>query len=211
MQVPLWRWSHLSSLDLFDCGFPMCGRPVLKRCVETGIGQPCEDDLPNPDCSCRDDPALLRLLMRSPLDRLRHTLSFEIVALVIIIPLGSAVFHLPSGDVGVVGIVSATLATLWNYAYNVAFDVALQRLCGTTLKSLGLRVLHALLFELGLLVVLIPFIAWYLAVPLVEAFLMDAALTVFYVVYGFSFNWAYDRLFPLAEWDLPPNESKTPN
>ncbi|MDK3072507.1 PACE efflux transporter [Sedimentitalea sp. JM2-8] len=138
--------------------------------------------------------------MRSPLDRLRHALAFEIVALILITPLGAMAFHLPMHEIGLVGLVSATLATLWNLLYNFLFDLVLKRRTGTTLKTGGMRVIHAVLFETGLLIVLMPFIAWYLGVSLWQAFVMDVSFALFYVVYAFGFNWAYDRLFPLPEW-----------
>ena len=138
--------------------------------------------------------------MRSPLDRLRHALSFEIVALLLITPLGALAFHMPMHDIGIVGVVSATLATLWNLAYNYLFDLWLVRTRGSTRKTGPMRIAHALLFEAGLLVVLMPFIAWYLGVSLVQAFVMDVSFAAFYVVYAFCFNWAYDLLFPLPDW-----------
>ena len=138
--------------------------------------------------------------MRSPIDRVRHALSFESVGLALIIPLGSFVFHIPMHDIGVLSLVSATLATLWNFVYNYLFDVTMQRRLGTTEKTGVLRVWHAVLFEAGLLVVLIPFIAWYLAVSLWQAFVMDLSFALFYLVYAFVFNLAYDKLFPLPEW-----------
>ncbi len=61
--------------------------------------------------------------MRSPLDRLRQALSFEIIALVLAVPLGTVAFGVPMHDVGVVSVVSATIATLWNVVYNFVFDV----------------------------------------------------------------------------------------
>jgi uncharacterized membrane protein len=138
--------------------------------------------------------------MRSPLDRLRHALSFEILALVLVVPLAALLMGVHMQDMGVVGVVSATLATLWNMVYNWLFDHALRRLTGTTLKRPRTRVLHAILFEAGLLLVLMPFIAWYLQISLLAAFLLDAGLAGFYLAYAFGFNWAYDRLFPLPEW-----------
>jgi len=138
--------------------------------------------------------------MRSPLDRLRHALSFEILGLLLVVPLGAWVFHLPIQDIGAVGVVCATLATLWNYVYNYIFDAGLKRFSGTTLKSPALRVLHAVLFEGGLLLVLMPFIAWYLGVSLWQALVMDVSFALFYLVYALIFNWGYDRLFPLPEW-----------
>ncbi|WP_417257831.1 PACE efflux transporter [Celeribacter sp.] len=141
--------------------------------------------------------------MRSPLDRLRHAIFFEILALVLVVPIGAVVFGLPIHDFGVVGVVSATLAMLWNGIYNYVFDLVLRHLTGTTLKAGRARILHAVLFELGLLIVLIPFIAWYLAIPLWQAFLMDVSLAGFYIVYALGYNWAYDKIFPLPEWSQP--------
>ncbi|WP_010138787.1 PACE efflux transporter [Oceanicola sp. S124] len=140
--------------------------------------------------------------MRSSLDRLRHALSFEILALLLMVPLGALAFHHPVQDIGVVGVVGATLATLWNMAYNYGFDRVLQRRTGSTRKSARVRVLHAVLFELGLLLVLMPFIAWYLGVSLWQALVMDLSFAGFYLVYALGFNWAYDRLFPLPEWQV---------
>lgn len=147
--------------------------------------------------------------MRTTADRIRHAISFEVIGLLLITPLGAWVFGLPMAEMGVVGVGGATIATAWNYVYNIGFDLALRRLTGRTVKSLGARVVHALLFEAGLLTVLMPFIAWYLDVGLLEAFLMDVSLALFYVVYAFLFNWAYDRLFPLPEWERPSTAAAT--
>lgn len=138
--------------------------------------------------------------MRSLQDRIRHALSFEIIGLMLVIPLGALLFGMPMEDIGIVGLVSATLATVWNYIYNLGFDHAMQRLKGTTLKTPAIRVAHAVLFELGLLIVLMPFIAWYLNISLAHALVMDISFALFYVVYAFVFNWSYDRIFPLPEW-----------
>ncbi|WP_416408673.1 PACE efflux transporter [Agrobacterium rosae] len=138
--------------------------------------------------------------MRTIADRIRHALSFEVIGLILIIPLGAFVFDMPSEDIGVVGVVSATVATAWNYLYNLGFDHVMQRVRRTTQKTTAIRVLHAVLFELGLLIALMPFIAWYLNVSLTHALIMDVSFALFYVVYAFVFNWCYDRLFPLPEW-----------
>ncbi|OKH88978.1 PACE efflux transporter [Thalassospira sp. TSL5-1] len=135
--------------------------------------------------------------MRTTLDRIRHALSFEIIGLLIVIPLGGWVFDFGMAEVGVVALVSATIATLWNYLFNLVFDHILRRLKGDTVKSLALRVFHAITFEAGLLTVLMPFIAWYLDVSLWHAFTMDISFSAFYLVYAFVFNWAYDVIFPV--------------
>ncbi|EHL95318.1 bacterial Transmembrane Pair family protein [Acetobacteraceae bacterium AT-5844] len=135
--------------------------------------------------------------MRTTRDRIRHAISFEIIGLAIIIPFGTWLFGVQMSQMGVIGIGSATAATVWNYIYNLGFDHAMQRMVGHTRKSLPLRVAHAILFEAGLLVILLPPIAWYLGIGLMQAFVMDIAIAIFYVIYAFVFNLLYDRIFPI--------------
>ncbi len=143
--------------------------------------------------------------MRRTRDRIRHALSFEVIALALAAPLGAFVFDMPFKDMGVVTLVSATIATGWNYVYNLMFDHATLRITGTVRKSVALRVLHAALFETGLLIVLLPFIAWHLGVTLWRAFLIDVGFASFYLVYAFIFNWVHDLVFPVP--DSPENSS----
>lgn len=135
--------------------------------------------------------------MRSVRDRIRHALMFEAIGLAIVIPAGAYLFGLPAGHMGVIGVGSATVATIWNFFFNLGFDHAMQRMVGHTHKGFGTRILHVALFEGGLLMILLPPIAWYLGITLMQAFVMDIAIVVFYVVYAFSFNLAYDRVFPI--------------
>lgn len=136
--------------------------------------------------------------MRSTSDRIRHAISFEVIGLALVMPLGAWAFGLSLHDSGAIGIAGATLATVWNYFYNLGFDHLLLRLRGGVAKTLMIRVLHAVGFELGLLMALMPMIALWLGISLWEAFLMDMSFAGFYLVYAFVFNWAYDRIFPVA-------------
>jgi uncharacterized membrane protein len=140
--------------------------------------------------------------MRTIRDRVRHALLFEAVALAIFIPGSAVLFGQPIEDMGVIGIASATIATLWNFVYNMGFDRAMLRLRGSVAKTMAIRVAHTFLFEAGLVAMLIPMIAWYLGIGLWAAFLMDLAIVTFYLVYGFLFNLAYDRLFPVPAMRL---------
>jgi uncharacterized membrane protein len=60
--------------------------------------------------------------MRTARDRIRHAISFEIIGLALITPPGAWAFHMPMHDIGALGIVGATIATLWKYIYNFGFD-----------------------------------------------------------------------------------------
>ena len=137
--------------------------------------------------------------MRTTLDRIRHAILFELVGLVLMIGGGSILTGFDPHSLGVIGVVASLIATVWNYVYNLGFDRAMLRLRGSVLKTHPLRALHALLFEGGLLVLLLPFVAWMLGVSLWQAFLFDLAIAVFYIVYGYAYNWVYDRVFPMPE------------
>lgn len=138
-------------------------------------------------------------VLRSTADRIRHALLFEGIGLVLLVAGAWAITGYGLGALGVIGVVSSIVATLWNYVYNLGFDHAMLRLRGDVAKTHAIRALHAVLFEVGLLILLLPFVAWMLQVSLWQAFLFDAAVAVFYVAYGYAFNWAYDRAFPLVQ------------
>ncbi|WP_111732437.1 PACE efflux transporter [Roseovarius amoyensis] len=137
--------------------------------------------------------------MRGFADRIRHAVCFEVIGLILVTPLGAWLFDKPMFDIGVLALACATIATVWNYIYNLGFDLVMRRVLGHTRKSPLLRVFHAVLFEGGLLVVLMPLIAWYLGVTLWQAFMMDLSFAAFYLIYAFIYNWAYDVIFPIPE------------
>ncbi|KFB08434.1 PACE efflux transporter [Nitratireductor basaltis] len=137
--------------------------------------------------------------MRRPADRVRHAVSFEVIGLSIITPLAAWVFDKPMSDIGVIAIVGATIATVWNYLYNLGFDHLMVWLRGSVHKTVGIRVVHAIIFETGLLLILLPFIAWQLEIGLWEALVMDISFALFYLVYTFVFNWLYDIVFPIDD------------
>ncbi|MEJ5902220.1 PACE efflux transporter [Ochrobactrum teleogrylli] len=136
--------------------------------------------------------------MRSFADRVRHAAMFEIIGLAIFIPCSAIIFDKPVDAMGVIGVISATTATIWNFLFNLGFDRASLRLRGTVHKTMPIRVAHAILFEAGLIVLLIPFIAWYLGISIIAALMMDVVIVLFYLAYAFVFNIAYDWLFPIS-------------
>ena len=135
--------------------------------------------------------------MRTHRDRIRHAIWFEIFGLLLVTPLGALAFAMPLHDIGIISAGSAAVAMLWNYVFNDGFDRVLLRTSGSTDKTILHRVLHAILFELGLMLMLMPLIAWYLGVSLWQALVMDVAFALFYMGYAFVYNLAYDRVFPI--------------
>lgn len=135
--------------------------------------------------------------MRSFSDRIRQSVLFEVIALAIVTPAGAWVYGTSLIDFGIAGAATATIAMVWNYVFNLAFDRAMLRFTGSTGKRLRTRIAHALLFEAGLCCLLVPFVAWYLALSLLDALIIDLSLVGFYLVYAFAFNWLYDIVFPI--------------
>ncbi len=146
--------------------------------------------------------------MRTFADRARHAVAFEIVGLTIFVPGSAFIFGQPIENMGIIGIVSATAATIWNFVFNLLFDHGMRRFVGTVHKTMSIRIIHTGLFELGLVAILIPFIAWYLQIGLVDALILDVGIVIFYLFFGFLFNLAYDWAFPpsrlLTECSMTP-------
>jgi uncharacterized membrane protein len=97
---------------------------------------------------------------------------------------------------GVLSIAASAIAVIWNLVFNTLFErwESRQRTVG---RSVARRVAHAIGFEGGLAALLVPLFAWWLGVSLWEALVMDFGLLVFFLVYTFAFNWAFDRVFGL--------------
>ncbi|GGE36506.1 membrane protein [Marinicauda pacifica] len=146
--------------------------------------------------------------MRSTPDRVRQALSFEAIGLVIVTPLFAWLFDRPLAEIGVLSLVSATIATAWNYVFNLIFDHVLNHWRGTPRKTLRLRILHAIGFEASLVIILLPVFAWWLSLSLLDALVMDSSFALFYMGYTFVFTWAYDSIFPPE--GTPAADTKNP-
>ncbi|MDF1484908.1 PACE efflux transporter [Ramlibacter sp. H39-3-26] len=103
---------------------------------------------------------------------------------------------------GVMAVASSAIAVAWNFAFNHLFErwEARQSVRG---RSVARRVAHAIGFEGGLIVWLVPLFAWWFGVSLWRAFVMDLGLVVFFLGYTFVFNWGFDRMFGLPASALP--------
>lgn len=97
---------------------------------------------------------------------------------------------------GVAAVASSAIALVWNLVYTHLFE-AWEARQATRGRSLGRRVAHAVGFEGGLIVMLVPLFAWWLDISLWQALLLDFGLIVFFLVYTFVFNLAFDRIFGL--------------
>ena len=135
--------------------------------------------------------------MRTLPDRLRHTLLFEAIALGIVATGGAWATGHSMFSIGTLGLIFSALAMVWNLTYNWLFDLWDRAYRGLAPRGPGLRVVHAVLFEAALLVAGLFITAWWLGVSYWEALMLDLGFSAFFLVYAFSFNWAYDLIFPV--------------
>lgn len=90
------------------------------------------------------------------------------------------------------------VAVIWNLIFNWLFEKweARQTVRG---RSIGRRILHAIGFEGGLALMIIPFFALWFGISLWDAFLLEAGVLLFFLVYTYVFAWVFDRIFGLPE------------
>lgn len=101
-----------------------------------------------------------------------------------------------AGHAGVAAVGSSLTAVVWNLIYNTLFE-AWEARQATRGRSVARRIAHAVGFEGGLVVVLVPMFAWWLKLSLWDALILDLGLVVFFMVYTFIFSWLFDRTFGL--------------
>lgn len=132
-------------------------------------------------------------------ERIFQALGFEILAIVLCTPLLAWLMEADWQTMGVVTLANCLIALAWNVLFNRLFD-RLRRRRGIAL-SVPVRITHAMLFEGGLLVLCVPFAAWWLGIGLFAAFMLDVGLLLFFLPYTYLYHWAYDALRePAQRW-----------
>ena len=146
------------------------------------------------------------IAIRSGKDRLRYSCLFEVSLILILAPIGALVLDRHLFDIGMLSIVLSLKAMVFNLIYNWVFDLMDVR-AGTipTQRTIIGRLLHAMGFEIGLVLTSLPIVMWWLGLTLLEAFLMDVVITSFVVVYTFGFTWTYDLFYPVKQCAMVPS------
>ena len=106
---------------------------------------------------------------------------FEAIAIVVCSLGFAALSDRSLGHAGALSVAASAVAVLWNFVFTLVFEAweARQTVRG---RSVARRVAHAAIFEAGLIVMLVPLIAWWLEVSLLRALVMDLGLAAFFLV-----------------------------
>ena len=130
--------------------------------------------------------------------RILQACLYETIAIALVAPLMTWLFDQPPLSALALTVTMSAIALGWNYGFNTVFErwEAQQIVKG---RSLRRRLAHGVGFEVGLAVMLIPVMALWLTITLLEAFLADAGIMLFFFVYTMGFTWAFDRVFGLPQ------------
>lgn len=139
---------------------------------------------------------LPRPAMQGPLRKIVHASLYEAIAVVIVTVAFALFTDHGAGRTSVLAIACSVVALVWNMLFNSLFE-AWERRHPAQGRSVPRRIVHAICFEGGLVVTLVPLIAWWLEMSLWQALIADLGLVVFFLGYTFAFNWAFDHVFGL--------------
>lgn len=117
--------------------------------------------------------------------------------------------HAPMDSL-VASVGASMLAVTWNLIFNAMFE-AWERRQTIKGRSVGRRIAHAIGFEGGLVLSIVPFFAWWLGVSLWQAFVMDLGFILFFLVYTFVFSWCFDKTFGLPASAMPVVNDPVPD
>lgn len=127
-----------------------------------------------------------------------QALLYELLGALFVSPAIAYAFDEGMAYSGALALLLSLCALLWNLLFNSLFEHWEARQVRRS-RSLQRRILHAAGFEGGLALLLVPLMAWWLEISWLQAFLADLGLLLFFFVYAFVFQWAFDLLFGVPE------------
>lgn len=130
--------------------------------------------------------------------RIVQAVLYEAIAITAVGPAMAWLFDAPMASSLALALLLSSVALVWNGVFNSLFErwEARQAVHG---RSFRRRLAHGAGFEGGLVVMLVPLMAWWLDTTLWAALLADLGIVAFFFVYAVAFTWAFDRVFGLPE------------
>lgn len=128
--------------------------------------------------------------------RVLQAVLYEALAVGAVGPALAWLFDQPAATALSLAVFMSAVALAWSYVFNTLFERWESRQAQKG-RSLLRRAAHASGFEGGLVVMLVPVMAWWLDTTLLAAFIADLGVLAFFFVYSFVFTWAFDQVFGL--------------
>ena len=138
--------------------------------------------------------------------RILQAVLYEAIAVAFLGPALSLVFERPLVSTLSLALLMSAVALAWSYVFNSLFErwESRQRVGG---RSPQRRFIHALGFEGGLVILLVPLMAGWLRISWIQALLADIGTLAVFFVYSLAFTWLFDRIFGLPISAAKPCEA----
>ncbi len=95
-------------------------------------------------------------------------------------------------QMGTLAVLLSSIAMLWNIVYNSLFDYFWP--VSRVIRTLKIRVFHALGFEGGFILMGLPVAAFALGISIWQALVLEIGFFLFFLPYTMFYNWLYDSL-----------------
>lgn len=128
--------------------------------------------------------------------RVTYVFFYEIFSFLICAMLLAMLSGISMSHTGPLSILIAVIAVTVNFFYNYAFEMWEKQQISKT-RTVKRRMAHAIGFQLVLITILIPLIAWWMQISLIKAFLLDFSLMILIPCYTFVYNYFFDHIFGL--------------
>ncbi len=139
--------------------------------------------------------------MQGPARKLTQAILYEAIAIAVLSPALALIYDAGLAHTGALSLMLSASALIWNVLYNYVFEYWEARQAHRR-RTLRRRLLHSFGFEGGLVLLLVPLVAWWLSISWWAALVTDLGLFVFFFFYALVFQWAFDRVF-----DVPVSAS----
>nr|WP_231039702.1 PACE efflux transporter [Proteus alimentorum] len=127
--------------------------------------------------------------------KLVYAITFEALAILLSTVLLAVLSQSQSHNSLPVAIAVSVIALIWNYIFNSFFELIESKL-KIKKRTVMVRLIHAISFELGLFFFTIPLYMWWYNVGFIKAISMEITILVFFFIYTYLFTLAFDKLCP---------------
>ena len=124
-------------------------------------------------------------------ERIFHSILFECIALLLLTLAARVMTDEPLLKMAGLALCLSLIAMAWNYVYNLLFDKIYR---GERVKrTLKIRIIHGIFFEIGLTLIHFPIIMWWLKLDFLTVLILDIGIVIFFLIYAIIYNWIYDH------------------
>ncbi|MHA6346421.1 chlorhexidine efflux transporter [Roseivivax sp. CAU 1761] len=129
--------------------------------------------------------------MRTLSEPLRKAASYELVSVVLGLPILSGLHDQGYGPMFLLLTLGSVIAATWNLVFTRVVENSLKKRTRRTGMQHHWTMDHALAYEAVLLAIMLPVTSWALGISFFQAFIVSATISAYYAIYSVAFTWVY--------------------